>query len=57
MGRRNIIVLDEKLTTKLRKIQSEQIRRLSKSISFSKIINDTLEIDLKWIFCYELKRR
>ncbi|MFQ5439908.1 MAG: hypothetical protein ACE5DL_00440 [Nitrosopumilaceae archaeon] len=47
MGKRVTIVLDKINETRLRKIQADQIKNTSDSISFSKVINQTLEIGLK----------
>jgi len=41
------IVLDDDLVKKLRIIQSKNITKLKKSISFSKVINDQLRKALK----------
>ncbi len=47
MYRRITITLDDKIIKKLRKLQAKQIRNAPNSISFSKIINNALEIGLK----------
>lgn len=49
MNCRVTIVLDNKIMMKLRKLQADKIRNSSNSISFSKIINNTLEIGLKHV--------
>ena len=45
--RRITIVIDEELESKLRKIQAQQIKTSSRSVSFSQVINDTLKKSLK----------
>lgn len=47
MTKRITIMLDEDLFKKLRILQSKKIVQTEKSISFSKIINDTLRKSLK----------
>ncbi|MBA4718113.1 MAG: hypothetical protein HRO68_03035 [Nitrosopumilus sp.] len=42
MGKRITIVLDDDLFKKLRERQSKQIRDSSKSVSFSRVINQTI---------------
>jgi hypothetical protein len=43
MPKRITIMLDDDLATKLRKIQAEQIRKSGNSVSFSRVINETLK--------------
>ena len=47
MTKRITIVLDDDLIIKLRKIQAEQIKNTSSSVSFSKIINEVLRKSTK----------
>ena len=47
MAKRVTIVLDNDLIIKLRKIQAEQIKNTSSSVSFSKIINDVIRKSIK----------
>jgi len=47
MPKRVTIVLDDDLTKKLRAIQSKNIVKLKKSVSFSHVINETLRKVLK----------
>lgn len=47
MTKRITFVLDDDLFKKLRTLQSIQIRDSQKSVSFSKIINETLRKGLK----------
>jgi len=42
MGKRVTIVLDEVLVKKLRIIQSKMISKSANSVSFSRVINETL---------------
>jgi len=42
MGKRVTIVLDEVLVKKLRIIQSKKISKSASSVSFSRVINETL---------------
>jgi len=41
MSKRITIILDDDLTSKLRKIQAEQIKKSEDSMSFSQVINET----------------
>jgi len=45
--RRHTIVLDEDLEKKLRHLQANLIKKTDKSVSFSKVINETLKKGLK----------
>ena len=47
MAIRKTIMLDDELVKKIRMIQSKKLRDLNKSVSFSQVINDILEIGLK----------
>ena len=47
VSKRITIVLDDDVIEKLRKIQAEKIKKSSKSISFSSVINDKLKQHLK----------
>ncbi len=47
MGKRITVVLDEDLLKKLRIIQAKQIKDSASSVSFSKVINETLKKSLK----------
>ncbi len=42
MAKRVTIMLDDGLVSKLRKTQSEQIRKSDKNVSFSHVINEIL---------------
>ena len=47
MATRITIMLDDDLVTKIRQKQAKMIQKENKSVSFSKIINMTLEESLK----------
>jgi predicted transcriptional regulator len=47
MPERATIVLDDDLVEKLRRLQSNLIRKSNKSVSFSKVVNDTLRKGIK----------
>ncbi len=47
MPERATIVLDDDLVEKLRRLQSSLIRKSNKSVSFSKVVNDTLRKGIK----------
>ena len=47
MSKRITIMLDDDIASKLRKIQAGGIKRSSKSVSFSRVINETLRKGLK----------
>lgn len=47
MGKRITVVLDEDLLKKLRILQAKQIKDSITFVSFSRIINETLEKSLK----------
>ncbi|WP_371504233.1 hypothetical protein [Nitrosopumilus adriaticus] len=47
MGKRVTVVLEDDILKKLRIIQAKQIKDSSASVSFSKVINETLKISLK----------
>lgn len=47
MGKRITVVLDEDLLKKLRALQAKQIKDSATSVSFSKVINETLKKSLK----------
>ena len=47
MGKRITVVLEDDLLKKLRIIQAKQIKDSSASVSFSKVINETLKKSLK----------
>ena len=47
MAIRKTIMLDDELVKKIRNIQSKKLRDLNKSVSFSQVINQILEIGLK----------
>ena len=47
MGKRITIVLDDDLVKKLHEIQAKQIRESVKTVSFSKVLNDTVRKGLK----------
>ncbi len=52
MAERITIILDDELLKKLHEIQAKQIKQSSKSVSFSRVLNDTLRKALKpksWI--------
>jgi len=47
MGKRITIVLEDDLLKKLRLLQTKQIKESASTVSFSKIINETLKKSLK----------
>jgi len=47
MGKRITIVLDDDLVKKLHDKQAKLIRESAKSVSFSRVINDTLRKNIK----------
>ena len=47
MGKRVTIVLDEGILKKLHEIQAKRIKESSQSVSFSAVLNETLEVGLK----------
>jgi len=47
MGKRVTIVLDDDLAKKLHEIQAKLIRETTKSVSFSKVLNETIRVSLK----------
>jgi hypothetical protein len=47
MGKRITIVLEDDLLKKLRFLQSKQIKESTTTVSFSKVINETLQKALK----------
>ena len=47
MRKRITIVLDDEVMKKLYKIQSEEIKKSTKPVSFSKIVNDSLRKSIK----------
>jgi len=47
MAKRVTIMLDDDLVKKLRELQSKQIKETTKSVSFSQVINQSLEAGLK----------
>lgn len=47
MGQRITIVLDENLIKKLREKQAKLIKKSAKSVSFSRVVNETLSQNLK----------
>ncbi len=47
MGIRITFVLNDDIGKKLREIQSKRIRESSKSVSFSKLLNEILQKNLK----------
>ncbi len=46
-SRRITIMINEDLVKKLREIQAKQIRETQETVSFSKVLNEFLEIGLK----------
>ncbi len=48
MGERITIILDYDLLKKLHEIQAKQIKESSKSVSFSRILNEALRKKIKW---------
>lgn len=47
MPKRITIMLDDDLSSKIRKIQAEQIKKSEDSVSFSHVINEILRRELK----------
>ncbi len=47
MARRITIILDEDLRKKLHEIQAKQIKQSTKSVSFSRVLNEVLRKGLK----------
>lgn len=47
MSRRVTIVLDDHLFEKLHETQAKQIMKTKASVSFSKVVSETLELGLK----------
>ncbi len=47
MGKRITVVLDDDLVRKLREKQAKLIRESAKSVSFSRVLNDTLRKRIK----------
>jgi len=47
MSQRITIVLDDDLATSLRQKQAKQIKGYLKSVSFSRVLNETLRTSLK----------
>jgi hypothetical protein len=47
MGKRITIVLDDDLVKKLHDKQAKLIRESAKSVSFSRVLNDTLRKNIK----------
>ena len=47
MAKRISIVLDDDLLKKLHEIQAKQIRESTKSVSFSRVLNETVRKSLK----------
>ena len=47
MSQRITVVLDDDLTVWLRHIQAKQIKNSAHSVSFSRVLNDTLRKNLK----------
>lgn len=47
MAQRITIMLDEDVAKKLRNIQAKQLKNSTASVSFSKVINETLKKTLK----------
>ena len=47
MAKRITIMLDEDLDKKLRLLQAKKIREVSKSVSFSHVVNEVLRKSLK----------
>ncbi|MEK0318935.1 MAG: hypothetical protein QQN43_05095 [Nitrosopumilus sp.] len=47
MGRRITIILDDDLLKKLHEKQAKLIKKSAKSVSFSRVLNDTLHQGLK----------
>ncbi len=47
MPKRITIMLEDDLVTKLRRIQTEQLKKSENSVSFSQVVNETLKKVLK----------
>jgi len=47
MGKRVTIMIDDDLDTKLRSIQAKSIQSTTSSVSYSKVVNETLRKKLK----------
>ncbi len=47
MGKRITIVLDDDLVKKLHEIQAKQIKQSTKSVSFSRVLNEVVRKNLK----------
>ncbi len=47
MPQRITVVMDDDLVISLRQRQAKQIKQSSKSVSFSRVLNETLRISLK----------
>jgi len=47
MSQRITVVLDDEIVRSLRQKQAKQIKNSSKSVSFSRVLNETLRIGLK----------
>jgi len=47
MSQRITVVLDDEIVRSLRQKQARQIKNSSKSVSFSRVLNETLRISLK----------
>ncbi|MFQ5440151.1 MAG: hypothetical protein ACE5DL_01670 [Nitrosopumilaceae archaeon] len=47
MSKRITVMLDEDIIKKLHDIQAKQIRETSKSVSFSKVLNEAVRENLK----------
>ena len=47
MAKRITIILDDDLLKKLHEIQAKQIKQTNKSVSFSRVLNETLRKRLK----------
>ena len=47
MSQRITVVLDDEIVRSLRQKQARQIKNSTKSVSFSRVLNETLRIGLK----------
>ena len=47
MGKRITIIIGDDLLKKLREIQAKQIKQSTKSVSFSRILNEVLRKNIK----------
>ncbi len=47
MSQRITVVLDDEIVRSLRQKQARQIKNSTKSVSFSRVLNETLRISLK----------